>query len=128
MTTMYQNNETAERDWGWWQVLTTTDNYVVKRFCVTPGQRISLQTHDHRSEHWVIVQGTAKVTLAHNYLIKNANDAIFIPKGEFHRIENIGNDDLIIIEVQAGDLLDETDIIRYNEDYTPRAEFANKVK
>ncbi|MCQ2966105.1 MAG: phosphomannose isomerase type II C-terminal cupin domain [Alphaproteobacteria bacterium] len=119
MTTKYALNEKAERPWGWWEVLNTQDTYVVKRFCLKPGKRISLQTHTHRSEHWVVVEGTAKVTLSHSQIIKNVNDAVFIPVGEFHRIENIGLNDLVIIEIQAGDLLDETDIVRYNEDYTP---------
>ncbi len=119
MTVRYSKGEKADLAWGTWEVLETGKNLCVKRISVKTQQKLSLQTHQHRQEHWIIVQGNADVTLGKTTVPRTKNDVVFIPIGEFHRIKNTGNQDLVFIEVQTGNLLDEQDIIRYNEDYTP---------
>lgn len=119
MTIKYYIGDSDERQWGTYSVIDVLDNAIVKRITVQPKKRISLQTHEHRSEHWTIVQGTAEVTIGHQKVIRKQNESAFIPKGEFHRIENIGEEPLVFIEIQSGELLSEDDIMRYNEDYTP---------
>jgi len=119
MANSYRKSECQIRTWGRWDVLTVADEYVVKQITVSPDQMLSLQTHKHRNEVWVIIRGEAEVTYARDRLIRKANDVLTIPAGEFHRIRNIGTDDLVFVEVQTGDILDEQDIIRYTEDYHP---------
>ena len=89
----------------------------VKKICVHPGKRLSLQSHDQRSEHWTIVKGTAKVQLNDDFITLERNGYIFIPLKALHRIENIGTEDLEFIEVQVGDYLGEDDIKRYEDDF-----------
>ncbi len=119
MTVVYTNREIGERAWGRWCVLEIGEKYVVKKITVDVGRKISLQTHAHRNEHWVIVAGTAQVTLGRSKIIKNPNETVFIPVSEFHRIENVGNEPLEFIEVQTGDYLGEDDIARFDENYQP---------
>jgi len=119
MANSYKENESDVRAWGRWDVLSVADKYVVKQITVSPGKTLSLQTHEYRNEAWVIITGEAEVTYARDRLIRKANDVIIIPAGEFHRIKNIGQDDLVFVEVQTGDILDEQDIVRYSEDYLP---------
>lgn len=121
MVVRYARGEKAERVWGTWEVLETGETFCVKKLVVYPKQKLSLQTHEHRDEHWIVVQGKAAVTLGHEIIIKNPNESVFIPKKEFHRIESVGDENLVFIEVQTGALLDENDIIRYNDDYTVKA-------
>lgn len=82
-----------------------------------PGERLSLQKHHHRSEHWVVVSGTAKVTCGDHEHMVNVNESTFIPIGRCHRLENPGLIPLVIIEVQSGEYLGEDDIIRFKDDY-----------
>ena len=91
--------------------------HLVKNIIVKSGGKLSLQSHEHRSEHWIVVQGSAKVII--NKIVKKlrSNESIFIQKRSKHRIENIEDIDLIIIEVQFGDILSEDDIIRYEDIY-----------
>ncbi|GAW67395.1 mannose-6-phosphate isomerase [Geoanaerobacter pelophilus] len=91
--------------------------YKIKRIEVLPGQRLSLQKHHHRSEHWIVVSGTAKVTCGDSVRIVNINESTFIPIGASHRLENPGVIPLIIIEVQSGEYLGEDDIVRFQDDY-----------
>lgn len=119
MSNNYKNFESDVRAWGRWDILSVADEYAIKKITVFSGKSLSLQTHEHRNEVWVIISGEAEITLAHDRLIRKTNDVIFIPVGEFHRIRNIGKDELIFIEVQTGDSLNELDIIHYNEDYCP---------
>ena len=93
------------------------DGFCVKRICVTPGNILSLQSHNHRAEHWIIVKGQALVTLGEEKLVKNANESVYIPVGTKHRIQNDTQQEMEFIEVQTGDNLDENDIIRYEDSY-----------
>jgi mannose-6-phosphate isomerase len=109
--------ERGERPWGSYTVLEENKSYKIKRIEVTPGHRLSLQMHHHRSEHWIVVSGTAKVTRGDAESIVNVNESTFIPMGTVHRLENPGIIPLIIIEVQSGEYLGEDDIIRFHDDY-----------
>jgi mannose-6-phosphate isomerase len=109
--------ETGERPWGTYTVLDEHDGYKIKRIEVKPGQRLSLQMHHHRSEHWIVVSGTAKVTCGEKESIVNINESTFIPLGMNHRLENPGVIPLTIIEVQSGEYLGEDDIVRFQDDY-----------
>lgn len=109
----------AFRPWGWYLCIDGDDNSgsKVKRICVYPGKRLSLQSHNHRAEHWVIVKGTAKVQIDNEYHILKSNQCVYIPIGVLHRIENIGTDMVEFIETQIGDYLGEDDIVRYEDDF-----------
>ena len=109
--------DSGERPWGTYTVLEENRNYKIKRIEVNPGHRLSLQKHHHRSEHWIVVSGTAKVTCGEKEMIINVNESTFIPIGFNHRLENPGVIPLIIIEVQSGEYLGEDDIIRFEDDY-----------
>jgi mannose-1-phosphate guanylyltransferase/mannose-6-phosphate isomerase len=89
----------------------------MKNIAVYPGKRLSLQSHNHRSEHWVIVKGTAKVIVGTEEFIMNADEHIYIPIKTLHRIENIGTDLMEFTETQIGNYLGEDDIIRYEDDF-----------
>ncbi len=109
--------ERGERPWGTYTVLEENSGYKIKRIEVIPGQRLSLQKHHHRSEHWIVVSGTALVTCGTKQFVVNINESTFIPIGEEHRLENPGKIPLVIIEVQSGGYLGEDDIIRFDDDY-----------
>jgi mannose-6-phosphate isomerase len=105
------------RPWGSFSVLDEGDNFKVKRIEVLPGKRLSYQKHSQRAEHWVVVQGSAKVTLDDEEIILSAGEAIDIAIGSAHRVENPGSDLLVFIEVQRGNYLGEDDIIRLQDDF-----------
>ena len=105
------------RPWGWYDSLEQGDCFQVKRIVVIPGGILSLQLHRHRSEHWIIVQGTARVTLGEETMFLTENQSVFIPIGEKHRVENPGHVSLEIIEVQSGSYLGEDDIVRLEDHY-----------
>ena len=105
------------KPWGSYQVLEGGPKYSIKKILVSPGGVLSLQSHNHRSEHWVIIEGIAEVTLGENIKTLNANENIFIPKKVKHRLANRYNEELVIIEIWFGDILDETDIVRYEDIY-----------
>jgi len=105
------------RPWGNYQSLDNGDRYQVKRIVVKKGGRLSLQYHNHRAEHWVVVRGTAKVTIGEQVKTLHENESIYIPIGTPHRLENPGKIDLELIEVQTGSYLGEDDIIRIEDDY-----------
>lgn len=109
--------ERGERPWGSYIVLDENTNYKIKRIEVKPGERLSLQKHHHRSEHWIIVSGSARVTCGQDEFYVNVNESTFIPIGRKHRLENPGKIPLVIIEVQSGEYLGEDDIIRFDDDY-----------
>jgi len=106
-----------ERAWGNFISIDRGDGYQVKRLTLIPGKRISLQKHLHRSEHWVVVSGVAKVTLGEDDIILNKNESTYIPVGSIHRLENCGKIPLEIIEVQVGEYLGEDDIERFDDDF-----------
>ena len=109
--------ESSTRPWGRYQVLEDAPTHKVKCIWVTPGQRLSYQTHEKRSEYWVIVQGHANATIDGKETPLDKGDAIIIDKREPHRITNMGEVDVVFIEVQMGEYLGEDDIIRLEDDY-----------
>lgn len=109
--------ERDERPWGFYEVLDEGVEYKVKRIEVKPGHRLSLQSHESRSEHWVVVQGEALVTVDDREISLRANTDVVIPAHARHRVANVGTDTLIFIEVQCGAYLGEDDIKRYEDDY-----------
>lgn len=109
----------AYRPWGWYMNIEGNDNsgFKVKRICVYPGKRLSLQSHNHRSEHWVIVKGTARVQVGKDYHNLDKNQSVYIPIGVLHRMENNSDDEVEFVETQIGDYLGEDDIVRYEDDF-----------
>jgi len=112
-------NEKIIRPWGWYVNIEGNDHsgYKVKKIGVYPNKRLSLQSHQKRSEHWIIIKGTAKVRVGNDHHILNKNQSIYIPTGVLHRIKNIGNDMVELIEVQIGTYLGEDDIERFEDDF-----------
>jgi len=109
--------EKDTRPWGGYEVLAEGEGYKVKRIEVNPGHRLSLQMHQSRSEHWVIVAGEAIVTLGEREIRLQANEEAFIPPQTKHRVANLGTTLLVFIEVQCGSYLGEDDITRFEDDY-----------
>jgi mannose-1-phosphate guanylyltransferase/mannose-1-phosphate guanylyltransferase/mannose-6-phosphate isomerase len=105
------------RPWGWFESLVIGERFQVKRIHVHPGAALSLQSHHHRSEHWIVVQGTAKVTVDDEVKLISENQSVYIPLGAVHRMENPGKVPMVLIEVQTGSYLGEDDIIRYEDVY-----------
>ena len=105
------------RPWGWFESLAIGPRFQVKRIVVKPGAALSLQSHLHRSEHWVVVQGTARVTVDGEVRLLAENESTYIRQGAIHRMENPGETPMIMIEVQTGSYLGEDDIIRYDDAY-----------
>jgi len=111
------NHRKVFRPWGYYDSIDADNGFQVKRILVNPGAKLSLQKHEHRAEHWVVVKGVAKVTYGDETFSLNENQSTYIPKGEVHRLENTEKIDLEIIEIQTGDYLGEDDIIRLEDDY-----------
>jgi mannose-1-phosphate guanylyltransferase/mannose-6-phosphate isomerase len=105
------------RPWGSYDSLDADDGFQVKRLIVNPGAVLSLQMHHRRAEHWVVVRGTARVTLNDDEFDLHVNESTFIPVGAKHRIANAGSEPVHIIEVQCGDYLGEDDIVRFEDQY-----------
>ncbi len=105
------------RPWGWYETLCISDRFQVKRIMVRPGGILSLQSHVHRSEHWVVVAGTARVTVGDEVKLLGENESVYIPLGAVHRMENPGKLPMYLIEVQTGSYLGEDDIERYEDVY-----------
>jgi mannose-1-phosphate guanylyltransferase/mannose-6-phosphate isomerase len=105
------------RPWGWYQVLNRGDRYQVKCIMVKPGGTLSLQSHFHRSEHWVVVKGTLEVTKGEKVELLSENRSTYIPIGEKHRLANPGRIPAFLIEVQSGSYVDEDDIVRFEDTY-----------
>jgi len=105
------------RPWGWFETLILSDRFQVKRIHVHPGAALSLQSHMHRAEHWIVVAGTAKVTVDDTVQLLHENQSVYIPLGAVHRMENPGRVPMVLIEVQTGTYLGEDDIIRYEDIY-----------
>lgn len=112
--------ETLPRDyrpWGWYESLAMGGRFQVKRIVVHPGAALSLQSHHHRAEHWIVVEGTARVTIGESVQLVTENQSVYIPLGAKHRMENPGKLPLTLIEVQTGAYLGEDDIVRYEDVY-----------
>jgi mannose-1-phosphate guanylyltransferase/mannose-6-phosphate isomerase len=110
-------HRTAHRPWGTYTILEEGDRFKIKRIEVKPGARLSLQSHHHRSEHWVVVSGTAKVVNGDHEFLLTTNQSTYIQAGHRHRLENPGKLTLVMIEVQSGEYLGEDDIVRYDDVY-----------
>ena len=108
---------TAHRPWGTYTVLEDTPGYKIKRIVVKPGKRLSLQKHFHRSEHWIVVSGTATVTVGDKVQTVRPNESTYIKMGEVHRLENEGKIDVVLIEAQVGEYTGEDDIVRFEDDF-----------
>jgi len=111
-------NLTSQRPWGSYTILEEGVRYKIKRIVVEPQQKLSLQMHYHRSEHWVVVKGAAKVTIGEEESLVHENESIFVPKGFKHRLENPGKVGLELIEVQVGEYVGEDDIVRIADEYS----------
>ena len=111
------SHATVHRPWGSYKTLKLGDGFQVKQIVVRPGGRLSLQYHNHRAEHWIVVAGTARVQKGDDVFDLNANESTFIPVGVRHRLENLGDAPLRLIEVQSGDYVGEDDIVRLEDVY-----------
>lgn len=105
------------RPWGSWHILDEGDGYKVKRIHVSPKSRLSLQSHVHRAEHWIVISGVAKAVVDDEIVEAGPGGTIDIPLGAKHRLINDGDDEVVIIEIQKGDYTGEDDIVRYEDDY-----------
>jgi len=105
------------RPWGWFETLALADRFQVKRIVVKPGGALSLQSHIHRAEHWIVVSGTAEVTVGDEVRLLSENQSVYVPLGAIHRLANPGKVPVVLIEVQTGAYLGEDDIIRYEDIY-----------
>ncbi len=105
------------RPWGWFESLVLAERFQVKRIVVKPGAALSLQSHHHRAEHWIVVSGTAEVTIDDKVQLVSENQSVYIPLGAVHRMANPGKVPMVLIEVQTGSYLGEDDIIRYEDVY-----------
>ncbi len=114
---LVSNHRRVYRPWGAYDSVDSGQRFQVKRITVKPGQKLSLQMHYHRAEHWVIVSGTAKVVCGDTETVLTENESIYIPHGTIHRLENPGKIDLDLIEVQSGSYLGEDDIVRFDDVY-----------
>ncbi len=117
MANNYARGQKDTRPWGTWEVVDCGNGFCVKQITVNPQGILSLQLHHNRAEHWIIVHGTATVTLGNQELTKKAGENIYIPVETKHRIQNNTDEPLTFIEVQVGENLDENDIVRYEDKY-----------
>lgn len=106
-----------DRPWGSWHVIDVENGFKIKRIHVKPGFRLSYQTHEHRSEHWVVVRGTATCLIDGETVIASTGESVDVPTGAKHRLANDGADELVIVEVQLGSYTGEDDIVRLEDDY-----------
>jgi mannose-1-phosphate guanylyltransferase len=114
---LHHIHKAAHRPWGTYTILEDTPGYKIKRIVVKPGKRLSLQKHFHRSEHWIVVSGTATVTVGDKVEIVRPNESIYIKMGEVHRLENQGKINVVLIEAQVGEYTGEDDIVRIEDDF-----------
>ena len=109
--------ETINKPWGYYKVLDLQEGFQIKKIFVNPQGKLSLQSHKHRAENWIVAIGSATVQIDNKRITMETGESIFIPKMSKHRLENNTNKDLIIIEIQIGHYLEEDDIIRYEDIY-----------
>ncbi len=112
-----KSNEVGLRPWGQYEVLTEDKNFKVKKISVNPKSCLSLQSHEKRAEHWVVVKGEARVVNGRNTLVLDPNESTYIEAGAKHQLANDTDSELVIIEVQTGEYLGEDDIVRYEDIY-----------
>lgn len=106
------------RPWGWFEILSLGQGFKVKKIYVKPGGALSLQSHEYRSEHWIIVKGIARITIDNDIKLAGEGQSIYVPLGSIHRLENPSKNPVVIIEVQIGSYLEEDDITRYEDNYS----------
>jgi mannose-1-phosphate guanylyltransferase len=107
----------VHRPWGTYETLTEGSGYKIKKIVVKPGKRLSLQKHFHRSEHWVVVSGTAQVQVGDSIYLVRPNESTYIKVGQIHRLSNPGKIPVVLIETQVGEYINEDDIVRLEDDY-----------
>ena len=112
-----ESHRRVYRPWGYYQSVDLGDRFQVKRLMVKPGAKTSTQIHYHRSEHWVVVEGTAQITRGEETFLLHENESIYLPMGTKHRLENPGKIPLHLVEVQSGTYLGEDDIVRIEDIY-----------
>lgn len=117
MANKYRKGDHDTRPWGTWEVLDGDDHFCVKRIKVNPKSMLSLQLHHYRSEHWIIVKGSARVTLGDKLVDVREDNSVYIPVETKHRIQNDTDKPMEFIEIQTGDNLDENDIVRFEDIY-----------
>ena len=117
MANNYARGQKDTRPWGTWEVVDCGEGFCVKQINVNAGGILSLQLHHFRAEHWIVVRGTATITLGNLELTKKAGENVYIPVETKHRIQNNSDETLTFIEVQVGENLDENDIVRYEDKY-----------
>ena len=105
----------VHRPWGWFETLATGERFLIKRLMVAPGARLSLQSHRHRAEHWIVLEGMVRTTVGEETRLLSTNETVHVPVGVRHRLENPGSTPAFLIEVQTGDYLDEDDIVRHDD-------------
>ena len=113
----WQFHRKVARPWGSYDSIDASERFQVKRITVKPGASLSLQMHHHRAEHWIVVQGTARITKGDEVFMLSENQSTYIPLGVTHRLENPGKIPLELIEVQSGSYLGEDDIVRFDDKY-----------
>jgi mannose-1-phosphate guanylyltransferase len=116
-TDLHNIHLTAHRPWGTYTILETNEKYKIKRIVVKSGKSLSLQKHFHRSEHWIVVSGTALVQIGDSETLLRPNESTYIPMGELHRLTNPGKVELVLIEAQVGEYVGEDDIVRIQDNY-----------
>ena len=107
----------VNKPWGSYQILDEGKKHTLKKIIVNPGDKLSLQSHEHRSEHWLIAEGSAEIIINEKTFNLKENETIFIPKGSKHRLSNLGREKLVVIEMWFGENLDENDIKRFEDIY-----------
>ena len=112
-----RHHKKIHRPWGYYESIEENDNWQIKKIVVSPGASLSLQMHNHRAEHWVVVEGNAKVELNNEVKYLSKNESIYIPIQSKHRLSNPNKNPLILLEVQTGEYLGEDDIIRFDDIY-----------
>tara|TARA_B100000989_G_scaffold160529_1_gene119858 strand:- start:171 stop:515 length:345 start_codon:yes stop_codon:yes gene_type:complete len=110
-------NSITKKPWGYFKILESGNKFLIKKIIVKSGGILSLQSHEHRSEYWIVAEGQAEATINKKIIVLKENESIFIPKGAKHRMANHQNEDLVIIEMWYGEKLDENDIKRYEDVY-----------
>jgi|TARA_S200000501_G_C20760642_1_gene715959 mannose-6-phosphate isomerase-like protein (cupin superfamily) len=112
------NQEKIDRPWGHYLLLVKTNEYLIKQIVILPKKSISLQKHNHRSEHWIVLSGQASIIINNKKMLLNESESAFVAANDKHKITNNTTQPLVILETQLGKILSEEDIIRYDVDYT----------
>ncbi len=112
-----RSSNVVHRPWGSYESMMCGEGYQVKRIVVAPGKKLSLQYHQHRSEHWTVVEGEVHVTIGDDVMVLQSDESIYVPLGCVHRLDNRSDAEVVLIEVQCGDYLGEDDIVRIEDDF-----------